>query len=314
MSDNGKILSSQRSTEDQDLLERSTKKSKVNAANQRPVVPDSLASADDSQGSGSNSSPSDHPVADMVVDDDTVAETPVEIVPESPLEATTTPAVGDAGAHQGLEGENTVPIATPALPEGETCSVPPPPTGISAPNPDNTETTQATVAAPPSGGNASSSKPTRGGPPYGSWMIVTRKERRPAERPVTQGRQGDRQSTRDKSNGSRNMPPASGSRYAILESDADVVNQEPAPTCDIPSSSQQPQSSAEGLAEQRAGVANSRMGSRPRRANVVVNERQINNEPAAPTTSNAAPNSNREKRTPLPTSKRAAEEDEHVVV
>nr|GMD45723.1 uncharacterized protein LOC109156749 [Ipomoea batatas] len=138
--------------------------------------------------------------------------------------------------------------------------------------------------------------------PYGSWMLVTRKERR-------QSVQVSGPANRIPGGGAGNDRGASGSRYAPLET--------------VDGSGTVPAIATQAQPRRRAdkqpvvsGSAVVRNQATPRMANVIVNERQIVNDRAESQTGTqvATEQATRRHMASGSRSRRAAEKDEHVVV
>nr|GMC62899.1 Transposon Ty3-I Gag-Pol polyprotein [Ipomoea batatas] len=138
--------------------------------------------------------------------------------------------------------------------------------------------------------------------PYGSWMLVTRKERR-------QPAQTSGPSNRAPVGGAGNERGAVGSRYAPLEMEdgSGAVPANAAQTQPSRRPDKQPAVSGSGAVRQQAVS---------RRANVIVNERQITNDRAEGRPGNHLEKEQASRRhiASGSGSRRAAEEDEHVVV
>nr|GLL35433.1 hypothetical protein CDL15_Pgr024682 [Ipomoea trifida] len=223
-------ISPQRSPEDDDLLERSTKKTKVRFGSTGNT------SADDS---GSSPSGDTHSVAES----DMVAETPSDAMPqqvssESPMQvevdtpSDVMPQQVSSESPMQVEVDNVVPVADVAATAGGSAETPPPAVqGDARPkllphvpgggvSPDscgavgvggggeqvqhNDVQHNPPIPMEPSTGRGAASRAR----PYGPWMIVTRADRRPAGRPPGQnGSTGNNKGTNF----------ATGSRFAPLD-------------------------------------------------------------------------------------------------
>nr|GMD63692.1 hypothetical protein Iba_chr12bCG17310 [Ipomoea batatas] len=115
METNGKILSSQRSSEDQDQLERSTKKSKVYAGDPGPsamdIVSETAVDPDGLDSSGDPVVPLSEPLAaDVCVNGDPAADDSIALVPETQLEgdAASTVEVPHTSSEEVIENRTEV--------------------------------------------------------------------------------------------------------------------------------------------------------------------------------------------------------------
>nr|GLL37462.1 uncharacterized protein LOC109193892 [Ipomoea trifida] len=242
-----------------------------------------------------------------------VAETPLEDDPALAMQvedASATPHLPEAAPDSGSRPSGRVPEAAPG--SGTT---PTAPIGNAPPrSPDEAvgETSagvagvEQVAAMPPHGNqparnNAAMAAPRRSNP-YGSWMIVTRNDRRQSGRQSGNGKHTDTGGRAPTSGGANR---ASGSRYAPLEEE-EVTEDPQAPEQPARRADKQPVVSGSDAARHR---------NRSRRANVVVNEKQIENDRSThqPTaTAITEPVSQRRMAGLGP--RRAAEEDEHVVI
>nr|GMD70328.1 uncharacterized protein LOC109156749 [Ipomoea batatas] len=232
---NTKTLSSQRSSEDLDLLERSTKKSKHIARGPADSAMEIVEETPQSSGVGNEDMESVEVVAETPVGDQGViglngsASDPAEAIP--------------ATSDLGRDGHTTVPIADeePAIPHG----------GV----------------------------PARS---YLDTVVGT-----------GTGSAGGRQ---------KEIPTGTGSRFALLGNDDEQEGNE-----------QQAETVALGGHQNRAQPTG--LGGRSRRSNVIASEKQIQNEVHTP---RAVPTNERNlstgRRSSGACSRRAAEEDEHVVI
>nr|GMC91378.1 hypothetical protein CDL15_Pgr024682 [Ipomoea batatas] len=197
-------ISPQRSPEDDDLLERSTKKTKVR------IGSTGNTSADDSGSSPSGDLRSE-------AESDMVAETPSDVMPqqvssESPMQvevdtpSDVMPQQVSSESPMQVEMDNVVPVADVSATAGGSTETPPPAVqGDGKPKSylDSVALVQPTVASLVSGEEQVQHSDVRHNPPipvepsngrgaasrarpYGPWMIVTRADRRPAGRPPGQ--------------------------------------------------------------------------------------------------------------------------------
>nr|GMD14357.1 uncharacterized protein LOC109146642 [Ipomoea batatas] len=322
---NENALDSQRSAEDSDLLERSTRKRKVSGevSGAAAVTP-------------AESTPLENPSPAAV---DVVAETPTDEtnmqiesdgVPVRGAGLEPPPPIADALPRSYLDsvvgnGANAAPFLMDSLDDEEeaadlsgeddleledsdpTYSCPQPASDhvAVASESDHPMTeeqmSQAHNVAPAVNTNVGMSAAPKT-KPYGSWMIVTRKERR-------QPAQTSGPSTRAPVGGVGVDRGAAGSRYAPLETEegSDAVPVAATSTHSSRRPDKQPVASGSGVVRQQTVS---------RRANVIANERQIANDRAE-----GRPGNHLEKdQAPRHSiasgsgSRRAAEEDEHVVV
>nr|GMD77914.1 uncharacterized protein LOC109158503 [Ipomoea batatas] len=149
------------------------------------------------------------------------------------------------------------------------------------------------------GGEAVARPSTKGAHPYGSWMIATRRERR------QQGGQGGRPNEgamqRATNGKGKEGATGTGSRFALLENAEDNEGPEPQVETDA-TGNPTTDSRAKGL------------GGKSKRANVIVNEKQIQNEARSPRVEpETSKESTQGRRVTGSSSRHAAEEDEHVV-
>nr|GMC92859.1 uncharacterized protein LOC109156749 [Ipomoea batatas] len=296
-------LSAQRSSEDSDLLERSTRKRKVNDGTSSAALPvpaetqpldDTMAPPSSVEGVGGVSTPAvDLPASAMQIEDvrdgiQSVAADPVADMPIPPPIANAVPrsyldtVVGSGSAGTGDEGEEL---------------------GACAELVDQAEAT--TPAASPAVGTRSGSAVAVKSKPYGSWMIVTRRDNRQPGRSNGSGKQPETGGRNASAGGVTQTHSASGSRFAPLVEDAEGS---------LPSQQERHERRA-GKQPVETGSEVARPTSRARRANVIVNERQIENDRAMPrveTSTETEQVASRQSRGSG--SRRAAEEDEHVVI
>nr|GMD54698.1 classical arabinogalactan protein 4-like [Ipomoea batatas] len=178
--------------------------------------------------------------------------------------------------------------------------------------------TSANVPGGPSTGGGCArpnlATPTRA--PYGPWMIVTRKERRPPASPPAQGRQGERNGQRGNADVARNSPPVPGSRFAPLEADSEVppTGQALEANADHGTLNPNQQGLDDHTRHSLSASASPGTRGRPRRANVIANEKQIVNDTSAPSPAVPVRAPTTGRQSTGSTSRRAAEEDEHVVI
>nr|GMD60285.1 uncharacterized protein LOC109175135 [Ipomoea batatas] len=310
-----KTLSSQRNSEEDDLLERSQKKLKHTVGNPgssaMEIVDESQAAADtENQAMGSGIMLTDPPPATQNPLDRAVPEpVTMDVVPETPSamagvdmpEMRSTPSLvaqGNPAPRSYLatvvgNGAGTAPFMIASTEDvaidGETSGQNSTPGPLIAPGIDR----------PTNGGGL------MGGRPYGSWMIATRRERRQQGRPTTVAPVTTQNLAKPATRGT-------GSRFSLLESEAqsgdgDAVVEgmdSGAVNCAAATVNERPHSETRG----------SGSGGRSRRANVIVSEKQIANEPprsSSGPTREVEPTQGR--RVIGSVSRRAAEEDEHVV-
>nr|GLL29616.1 uncharacterized protein LOC109158503 [Ipomoea trifida] len=343
---NLKMLATQRFSDEQDLLDRSTKKPKGGGSSsapmdlenndvQDPVLsegasdPDQVSLVEETPQTEmpmelANSMMHDAGTEDGGSESDhisQVAETPPMVTPVAdPNVQTAEPVVGNlpptnAPPGEQLQGDAPVPHQVDRVAQQPRSYLATVVGSGTAPRQDPDEVDNA--------GNENeqdrSDQQTAGAPsnmsnggftarPYGPWMIAQRRERRQNGIPAVQGRQGvTRGATRQPASSDGGLP-AGGSRFAPLENDngPDVVAEE------------DPRGAAGGRIAERADnqiPPQAENRGRSRRANVIVSEKQIANEksnggPAqSPATGSApvrGPSSSRANR--------AAEEEEHVVI
>ncbi|XP_031124258.1 uncharacterized protein LOC116026974 [Ipomoea triloba] len=144
--------------------------------------------------------------------------------------------------------------------------------------------------------------------PYGPWMIAQRKERRQNGKQMGQGRQVAQGGLPRQLGSNDGGLSAGGSRFSPLENDNDTADR----------AEEEHRPAAATGSDEHSGTpipSQAEHRGRPRRANVIVSEKQIANDnssggitqPAAKETiTNSKPSSSRVRR--------AAEEDEHVVI
>nr|GMD22424.1 uncharacterized protein LOC109156749 [Ipomoea batatas] len=361
---NGKILSSQRSDEEQDLLERSKKKSKVRPGDPDPIAMDSVEGSEeglDAEGSGTavaGSMTTMETVEGLVAGVENPAMVPSDALPESPVAGSTNPSMleladpVDSGhaaptamvADESLDtatvehpsgghvaqrrsyldsvvgtGSNTAPflIADPQEGDGqETCPTSPRPAvsvQTDLPNEASVQATESPVPGPNSGGRPQSLRTRPSGAPYGPWMIVSRKDRQQGGRPAGQDRNGVRPRPTGASTSAPNANAGSGSRFELLRSEG-VDNGQNASTSPEQRVTEESQPSSEGRAIHTSTPSSSTGGRSSRRANVIAHEKQIVNEPAAPVSVGGGNALSSGRRLTGSGSRRAAEEDGHVVI
>nr|GLL33088.1 uncharacterized protein LOC109158503 [Ipomoea trifida] len=152
------------------------------------------------------------------------------------------------------------------------------------------------------GGVAERGVSAAGTRPYGSWMIVTRKERRQQGRPAGHGRQAETLAPGTSGGRQKEIPNGNGSRFAMLGND------------DVTEENVRHDENVNG-GSPHGGMQPTTLGGRPRRANVIVNERQIQNEQHQVRTEQTPEKEGLTGRRQSGSgSRRAAEEDEHVVI
>nr|GLL35958.1 uncharacterized protein LOC109158503 [Ipomoea trifida] len=154
--------------------------------------------------------------------------------------------------------------------------------------------------------------PTKG-KPYGPWMIATRRERRQEGRPSGNGRHAEASAHKAQSTHAQTAAGRTGSRFAALGEDAEPGEHDGvAKSPDHLGGNHEATAVAGPLRSEKQPAG---LGGKPRRANVIVNEKQIQNEPRMSQSANAtekAPTQGRRQTGSC--SRRAAEEDEHVVI
>nr|GMD39368.1 Retrovirus-related Pol polyprotein LINE-1 [Ipomoea batatas] len=322
MDSDSNALSAQRSDEDSDLLERSTRKRKVDGGSseiamtvpvethprEETVVPSSSTAA----ARETSTLATDPPASTMHIEEDqrSTAADPGSGTPR-------TSPIANALPRSYLDsvvgsGSGAAPFLLSSLPEDDVDDS----MGDDAGTGDGVAGLGATEAAddhntavPP---NENPTVTTRGNSvvscrpkPYGSWMIVTRKDNRQTGRPSGSGRQTDQRGSNSAAGGAGPSQNTSGSRFAPLEEGVEAG---------LPSSQQ----NCERRAGKQPAVSGSdvaRQPPRPRRPNVIANERQIENDRAMarstpPTVTDQAPR----RQSRGSGSRRAAEEDEHTVI
>ncbi|XP_031120941.1 uncharacterized protein LOC116024180 [Ipomoea triloba] len=139
-----------------------------------------------------------------------------------------------------------------------------------------------------------------GSRPYGPWMIATRRERRPQGGQQGQGRPVEGVLQRVNISNNKEKTPATGSRFALLgsrEENEDVPNQVAAESNESPQTESRPVG----------------LGGKSRRANVVVNEKQNNERDSPRLELEKGKEPSQGRRTTGSSSRRTAEEDEHVI-
>ncbi|XP_031124347.1 uncharacterized protein LOC116027061 [Ipomoea triloba] len=144
--------------------------------------------------------------------------------------------------------------------------------------------------------------------PYGPWMIAPRRDRRPTGRPAGPGKTVAIEGLPGNVSAAGPRANTSGSRFAPLEDDPTSENHSAL------EDSREPVHQRETQPAQQTAATTTR-NQRTRRANVVVNERQIINEPAegrlvSVLEKEESSRANQSASRP----RRAAEEDEHVVI
>nr|GLL45205.1 uncharacterized protein LOC109156749 [Ipomoea trifida] len=303
-----KPLSSQRSVEDSDLLERSTKKSKHRAGDPAVSAMEIVDESPSSEEVGGQAMESVEVVAETPLGNQESFGCPVhqadqeEVITETPTALPADPvAVESSPASAG-------PVDHPPVRsylETESCPTCPkqgdqddPALAVAVEMATTTHGNGATVANV--GATGTGSTFLHGSRPYGPWMIATRRERRSQGGP--QGfRPAEGVQHRGTTGPVKETVSANGSRFALLENEAETEN--------LPN-----QVIAETGANPPAESRPTGLGGRSRRANVIVNERQIQNERNSPRPeSEKAKASSQGQKTTGSCSRRAAEEDEHVV-
>nr|GMD36141.1 uncharacterized protein LOC109154771 [Ipomoea batatas] len=327
-----KMLSPQRFSDEQDLLERSTKKSKRDGSSSDPMEIEiskepEAATTEGGQDLEQVSMVAETPLTDMPSTDPIIpaaipiaeagathavpaGEQPHGLQPETPQ--------GDSAAGKPRSyldtvvgsGSGTAPflIADPSTEEVEN----------SCPTASNLDTEESSVegqsSAQDSGGQASRPVSIAGwclgvtARPYGPWMVAQRKERRQGGRPKGQGRQSATGGHTNRTAVNSGAFPAGGSRSAPLEDDIIPDNY---------AGEGAHGGSGAGTEEQSASPTPlpAELGGQPRRANVIVSEKQIvgttsDKEPAPMATRNTT----QAGTSTSSSTRRAAEEDEHIVV
>nr|GMD01724.1 uncharacterized protein LOC109156749 [Ipomoea batatas] len=294
--ENSNALSPQRYSEDSDLLERSTRKRKVGdgtsgEAQQNPVDATGMGQSSLGDVAVVEETPlSDHPASAMQIEGD---GTPMTVTDNSSSSgaAAQTPA-GVALPRSYLDSVDSCPTVRAEdevedMGDGE---------GLADPMAANPHTANPGVRS------ALAESVNRRPKPYGSWMIVTRKDRRQAGRPPGPGHQGD---TGGRTTFAGGANQASGSRYAPLDDEVNAGDHQAA---------EQPGRRADKQPAVSGSVA-ARQTTRSRRPNVIANEQQINND--RPNGRNSHPTATAQMPRRQATGsgpRRAAEEDEHVVI
>nr|GMD45667.1 uncharacterized protein LOC109158503 [Ipomoea batatas] len=321
---NANALESQRSSEDSDLLERSTRKRKVAGGATGSESPMPMESPDDgSTNPGEVEVVAETPLGDVLVSGMQVEEN-TETQPMAEAETGSrsmqVPPIVEAPPRSYRDsvvgsGTGAAPFMMPSPSEDEEAD----PTGDDELDDEtcaNARMEEAVAdttvgsdvngqeAALPRhanqfGGIDKTNPAARRSAPYGSWMLVTRNDRRNSRRPSGAGNQNE--------TGGRTTTPggasrASGSRYAPLEQEA-VTEDTPAPEQPGRRADKQPAVGGSDAVRNR---------NRSRRPNVVVNEQQIENDRPIPS-ANIATEQAPPRRTAGSGLRRAAEEDEHVV-
>nr|GMC66711.1 uncharacterized protein LOC109156749 [Ipomoea batatas] len=137
--------------------------------------------------------------------------------------------------------------------------------------------------------------------PYGPWMIATRRERRQQERPAGQGRPTAGHVPREQTGRHPENNLGNGSRFALLRNEEETEGQDN-------------QTDKDTSGDPQVETRTTGLGGKSRRANVIANEKQIQNDVRAPhceLVTGKEPTQGR--RATGSSSRRAAEEDEHVV-
>nr|GLL19578.1 uncharacterized protein LOC109158503 [Ipomoea trifida] len=307
---NTKTLSNQRSAEDLDLLERSTKKSKQDAGD--PVVSEMEIVAETPLSSGDG-------IEDMVsveeeavslgedrsaMDPNGVVPDQVEVVPETPL------VVGNGQPPERISGDPVIPSGgAPARSYLDTESCPTRPKEAETEVPDPIPDGEVSVrrndqnrSGEKHDGSTGGRPFVMGAHPYGPWMIATRRERRQQGRPLGQGRPAEGVAQRPTSGRQMENNIGNGSRFALLDNDEGIDCHDNSGDKDT-TGSQHTEARPAGL------------GGKQKRANVIVNEKQIQNEvQSSRSASETEKEASRGRRSAGGSSRRAAEEDEHVVI
>nr|GMC86952.1 uncharacterized protein LOC109156749 [Ipomoea batatas] len=301
-------LSPQRSSEDDDLLERSTKKSKVRVGSNGESSPAAKVGSSHAEDLHSDAdvtmvaeTPLDaHPVHDtptsaMPIDSDPAASTGSRDEPVIEPTGALPPAGARGSASKSYldsvvgQGTNAAPFLVDSInaSDGFSDSA----TGMAD---EQNRPSEAQGPPPNPGGYFKGAAAASRARPYGPWMIVTRAERRPPGRP------NGPTANKGTVNGTTNV---SGSRFAPLTGD-DIA--------EVPVTEDNARTTADHSGASRQSQGATSAGGRARRANVIANEKQIVNEPRqsrpAPVPveeSSSRPNSGGPRR--------AAEEDEHTV-
>nr|GMD88075.1 uncharacterized protein LOC109158503 [Ipomoea batatas] len=329
MNDNGKILSATRSAEDQDLVERSTKKTKVlsdvSGLSAMDIVEGSIAVSGDGVSTPlSEELMSETPsVAQTVVDSLDLAS-PVAMVPETQPEIEDERAVTEASTDAGDVVGQSREVHDPAL-VGEAAVHRPSYLDSVVGSGSNTapfliannsetddacpKLRQTEVQDEPAilEGEVHTNRVGRGmqppvsftaqcAAPYGPWMIATRKERPWMIATRKERRQVGRP----------------GFRFAPLEPEV-TVGEHAEEDNSMPPVNTNRRSDRQQMGKS-SGPSLATMGVQNRRPNVIVSEKQIANDPSTPSPliTGTVPVSSRMSTST--SSRRAAEEDEHVVI
>nr|GMC75390.1 uncharacterized protein LOC109156749 [Ipomoea batatas] len=309
---------SQRYSDEDDLLERSTKNSKENRGMEVDMDSDSMGGS-------------------QAVSEAGQAISQVEMVPETPLDdqvATplTASATSPAAANPGSpDGEATSPVreSTPTTTVGdastkatrsyaatEACPSGPkddPITEDTGGGEEGDRTEIELPAAEDARRNSRAKSVHYANRPYGPWMIATRKERRQQGRQGDQGRPAAPMAQTTNAGHAKTAQIRSGSRFAPLEND------------ELPKENDDQNGSGMALGDANLETENTHNDTQPgpstsapqrtaRRANVIANEKQIANEvPRTNAQASAEKELGKGKRQTSVVPRRAAEEDEHVV-
>nr|GMD97102.1 uncharacterized protein LOC109192712 [Ipomoea batatas] len=296
---------SQRSSEDEDLLQRSTKKSKDGVVSGNGMALESESGSQSSMDSD----------VDPVGLPETVAETPVQDLPMG--DASSGPqsdAAGVAGResradHPTVAAGNTQPRSyrdsvesCPTVSTDEGAAA----TGDRAAS----DPTGPTVHNPVTNARRVSAS---GLAPYGSWMLVTRTDRRQQGRPSDQRRGGAMEGQRANAAASKERAGTTGSRFNPLETveDQEATNGAVgAHALDAAAGMTGGNAANDGLPR---SAPQSRLEGRQRRSNVIANEKQIENEPISGRRTQTEVGESSRQGQHRRGSRRAAEEDEHIV-
>ncbi|XP_031127582.1 uncharacterized protein LOC116029675 [Ipomoea triloba] len=198
----------------------------------------------------------------------------------------------------------------------EVCPTSPMPAATAEPVPRSEEADHSNdprVSGPHSGSCSHNLRSLPSGAPYGPWMIVSRKERRQGGRPVSHERQGERSRPTGASNPATFTHTGLGSRFALLDSKGEANDQHTTDTSEQPPN-EESEPRLEAQAVPNSIPSSSALGRESRRANVSANKKQIVNEPAAPVSVGGENTPTSGRKSNASCSRRAAEEDEHVVI
>nr|GLL33547.1 uncharacterized protein LOC109150389 [Ipomoea trifida] len=299
----GKMLSAKRSSEDQDLLERSTKKPNVDGGD---AVLDDMEVAVELGDAQAEATPDLGSV-------EVVAETPVAEQGEARIKGSDVGAVNNGSEAPSAEVETHDPglqsksaevvNAATRRKSAEECDG-------QAPEEGNDENqTENGGHARPSASTVPVQHKVVGGRPYGPWMIATRRERRQVANGGAPGGPLAVRGQKPQAGTGGQAGVATGSRFAPLGDDGVATVEE-----DVATEGEM-QHGADTTARGGADSNTAPLGGRQKRANVIANEKQITNEPqASQSTRGAEPTPVPRRATNTNGPRRAAEEDGHVVV